>query len=422
MDEDGFKQCPFCKERIRAAAVKCRFCGEWLESKPPLCPGTADQPDVVPVPGGAGEASSAESSGLRMDVPQEGGTLVDRESAPPVVASTPSKKWSWEFTPRVLNWISCGLLAFCVITMAVVLRGSQFNQKAVDKLVGAIGRILICAGLFAWMARKGGKGYGLLTFSLVCTGGVLVFAYYFHVGRESAKQENRHWAGNALDFYTNAMEFVQQGGTGSVPGVKLTGDPVNDSTIQLMRDFMSGIATRFGRMNDEIDALGKREVFEDAVLTSKDALADEIRKRGDSLKVLENYRGGLASIVAECKSKLGVPGLNEDQRREILQGVDNSLKSLEPKYNSVLDARAKKDRADEQLLSFLWGAFKDYRLKDGKILFPSDKNLAKYKELAKQVTDASDELHALVKRFMGEAEAGKSRIRAIGGIDGGVKR
>ena len=35
MENDGFKICPFCKEKIRKEAVKCRFCGEWLEEISP---------------------------------------------------------------------------------------------------------------------------------------------------------------------------------------------------------------------------------------------------------------------------------------------------------------------------------------------------------------------------------------------------
>src|SRR5277367_5660636 len=45
MVNDGFKICPFCKEKIRKEAVKCRFCGEWLEqpATPPPNPQASNE-------------------------------------------------------------------------------------------------------------------------------------------------------------------------------------------------------------------------------------------------------------------------------------------------------------------------------------------------------------------------------------------
>jgi len=52
MAGDDFKVCPFCKEHIRKHAVKCRFCGEWLEeacrTEPALNQGQGESPQTTP--------------------------------------------------------------------------------------------------------------------------------------------------------------------------------------------------------------------------------------------------------------------------------------------------------------------------------------------------------------------------------------
>jgi hypothetical protein len=51
MENASFKLCPFCKEQIRKEAVKCRFCGEWLEQQasPPSSQAQAAKTSTIKV-------------------------------------------------------------------------------------------------------------------------------------------------------------------------------------------------------------------------------------------------------------------------------------------------------------------------------------------------------------------------------------
>src|SRR5437667_8373272 len=71
MEDSPFKLCPFCKEQIRREAIKCRFCGEWLESSEPDAArkSTTDEPLVSPPtpPQEATEANSMKEVGRALD-------------------------------------------------------------------------------------------------------------------------------------------------------------------------------------------------------------------------------------------------------------------------------------------------------------------------------------------------------------------
>ncbi len=67
------KNCPYCAEQIQSEAVKCKHCGEWLQTPPASTVGTV--PEVWSVPA-AGRQESAPLSKPELPLPPSQALLV----------------------------------------------------------------------------------------------------------------------------------------------------------------------------------------------------------------------------------------------------------------------------------------------------------------------------------------------------------
>jgi hypothetical protein len=397
MEDDGFKICPFCKEKIRKEAVKCRFCGEWLEQGEQEHTSSSSAEMVTPPFPIQHEPPAPDRNKITPEIPPE----IEKE--PPPKLNEPQNTIS-----KTAFWISIALLSITglvwIIGLSMVHWGQMSPVQQGEETVNLL-KFLFVPGIITWFTK--GKSEKLLTFSVVFAVMTAIAAYYFfdarHKAQEKATESHRQMVSNI----NSLQAYIQQGAVGNVPEFKPTGDADTDALFNSMRDFYTEYFQGWRTMRQKLGALQESDVSDDLVLTNKPALESEIQKRIAGQQIIEKFATNALPMIENLKEKCASLNVSEEFKQGVLKGIDGWI----PQYRAMFAASIASQKADEDLLRFLDDNFQDYELKDGKILFGSIATEHQYDALAKNVQDASVEVQQFQKRRMDAINAAKASLQ-----------
>jgi len=382
MEDDGFKTCPFCKEKIRKEAVKCRFCGEWLEQNGQTQP-SADPAPTLP---------------KLEELPKIATDEVQRKKPPKIKREIP---------PKTLYWISAALLIACGYVIFSGLNGSHWNQSnpgersyEITKMIIGLVVFLFFAGSAASSARK---GYKLFIFSVVCVICTAIGAYNFFDARHKAQEKAAESDRQLANELTSLQEFFKNGAVGDIPEFKPTGDKEEDALLQTLNDFYRKYVQIYREMNGKLQALDERSIFDDLLLTNKPSLESEIRKRIVGQQIIEAFTTSAVLMLEDARKRCKSQNVSDDGA---LKSFDESV----PQFKAMFASWIKIQKNDQEFLQFLDDNFTDYKLEDGKIMFGSSTNVQKYAELAKNVQDAITEAEGFQTRALTKNEEARAKL------------
>lgn len=369
-------------------------------------------------------AADADCQGTTVNCPACGGAFVaptciaplDPAPTPPRLPSPPNPQLfpatrvsveKLSILSVILLMIACGIIAFA-------LKGSHLNGLQAEKLTETGLRLLLVAGISAWVvcgSSKERKRYSFIIF-LSC---ILTFALYFayRVRPAIGKTKEREQA-MSREVVANLTDAVQQAASGGVWEVKPTGDVDADALLRSLNAFYQDLFGYINRMEAEIEALHLESAFSLSVLGKQAAIEAEIRKGIESQKIIERYRNGLPQIIESARSKFASLGVSEELKRGAMRGFEKAVSAQAPRLNEMFSLRLRRENAEDNVLRFMLAVFSDYRITEKAILFKTPSNEKKYNELVQAIHDTVKETEAYQQRQLQAIEAAKVQIQKLG--------
>jgi hypothetical protein len=130
VEDAGFKLCPSCAQRIRASAIKCRFCGTWLE-EPQLPPAASPAAGVTSQP-----AADPPLLATKPDEP----TTTPNQKPRKLRQNYVARHWRGDLSLAASYWINCFLLsiAYVAVSSALIQPGAEINVWSAVPIIAAL--------------------------------------------------------------------------------------------------------------------------------------------------------------------------------------------------------------------------------------------------------------------------------------------
>jgi hypothetical protein len=164
-------------------------------------------------------------------------------------------------------------------------------------------------------------------------------------------------------------------------------------------EFSKQLAEAVEKRDQSLAALQERDIYDLSLLTNKSDMELEMQKRLSGQEIVKTFKTNVNEIIENTLRRYEQIDAPEKAKLSSLKGFEESIKKQEPGRENSYRLLTAQQKGEYDYLQFLCDSFKDYQIKDGKILFTTDESLAGYNAKLK-IIDATEKEMAELRQSM----------------------